>query len=60
MRGCGPPAASCRRLRWLPPPLAGTPFGLLTVQDLSLAQLQSLHLGGRRGARVPTLQQFLG
>lgn len=38
---------------------AGIPFRLLTVQDLTLAQLQSLHLGGRAGLKVPSLQQFL-
>lgn len=37
----------------------GIPFRLLTVQDLTLAQLQSLHLGGRAGLKVPSLQQFL-
>lgn len=37
----------------------GIPFQLLTVQDLTLAQLQTLHLGGRSGLRVPTLQQIL-
>ncbi|PSC70906.1 glycerophosphodiester phosphodiesterase [Micractinium conductrix] len=37
----------------------GAPFSLLTVQDLTAAQLQSLALGGRAGVHVPTLQQFL-
>lgn len=30
-----------------------------TVQDLTLAQLQSLHLGGRPGVHVPTLAGFM-
>lgn len=30
-----------------------------TVQDLSLSQLQSLHLGGREGLRVPLFKEFL-
>lgn len=38
---------------------SGPPFQLTTVQDLTLAQLQSLHLGGREGLRVPTLRRFL-
>ncbi|KAL4428354.1 hypothetical protein ABPG75_002443 [Micractinium tetrahymenae] len=37
----------------------GIPFRLLTVQDLTLAQLQSLQLGGRAGLKAPSLQQFL-
>ena len=39
--------------------LAGTPFQLLRVQDLTLAQLQALHVGGRPGLRVPALRRFL-
>lgn len=37
----------------------GTPFQLLTAQDLTLAQLQALHLAGRPGLCIPTLQQYL-
>lgn len=51
-----PRARLMMRLLALP---AGIPFRLLTVQDLTLAQLQSLHLGGRAGLKVPSLQQFL-
>jgi hypothetical protein len=29
------------------------------MQDVSCAQLQSLHLGARQGLRAPTLQAFL-
>lgn len=29
------------------------------LQDLTLAQLQSLHLGGQEGCRAPSLQQFM-
>jgi hypothetical protein len=39
--------------------IAGVPFNSLTLQHLSLAQLQSLHLAGRRGLHVPTLNQLL-
>lgn len=37
-----------------PPPTPSTP-----IQDVTLAQLHSLHLGGREGLRAPTLQAFL-
>jgi glycerophosphoryl diester phosphodiesterase len=37
----------------------GTPFGLLTVADCRLVQLQALRLGGRPGVCIPTLKQFL-
>ncbi|KAL4420264.1 hypothetical protein ABPG77_003443 [Micractinium sp. CCAP 211/92] len=37
----------------------GVPFHLLTLRDLTFAQLQSLELGGQPGLKVPSLQQFL-
>lgn len=32
---------------------------LVCFQDVTLAQLQLLHLGGREGLRAPTLRAFL-
>lgn len=29
------------------------------VQEVTLAQLQSLHLGGRKGVKAPSLKEFL-
>ncbi|KAI7840030.1 hypothetical protein COHA_006236 [Chlorella ohadii] len=37
----------------------GIAFGLLTVADCRLAQLQALHVGGRPGVCIPTLKQLL-
>ena len=54
--GC--PAARSHVRSQFPPP-AGIPFQQLTPQDLTLAQLHSLHLGGRPGLRIPTLQHYL-
>lgn len=33
--------------------------GCAVLQDLTLAQLQGLRLGGKEGVHVPTLEQFL-
>ena len=29
------------------------------MQDVTLAQLKALHLGGHKGVRIPTLAEFL-
>lgn len=54
---CATPHAPAT-LHLLPPP-PGVPFQLLTLRDLTFAQLQSLELGGQPGLKVPSLQQFL-
>ena len=38
---------------------AGLELGTATIQQLTLAQVQSFHLGGVKGIRIPTLAQFL-
>lgn len=38
---------------------AGVVRATATVQECTAAQLRGLHLGGRAGVHVPTLQQFL-
>ncbi|GAB4820990.1 hypothetical protein N2152v2_008036 [Parachlorella kessleri] len=38
---------------------AGIDFELASIQDLTASQLQTLHIAGRQGLRVPLLRDFL-